>query len=179
MMAEAVRHGGCARNLVGAERSRDRGWKDISLARVWRMPEKRGRHAKILAQHFVWRMLEPVGKQEGVVFVEVAIIKDQKEFAAVRTESLNGVGNARWKIPEIADAYIVDEVVPFRIDGGNTGGAVKHVGPLSGLVPMQLAHATGVEPHIHAGHTLGNAQLALRHLTGPTARRQPHMRIGK
>jgi hypothetical protein len=92
MMAEAVLHGGCARNLVGAERSRDRGCEDVSLARVWRMPKKRGRHAKILAQHFVWRMLEPVGDQEGIVFVEVAIIKDQKEFAAVRTESLNGVG---------------------------------------------------------------------------------------
>src|ERR1700736_3157917 len=116
MMAEAVRHGGCTRNLVGAERSRDRGCEDVSLARVRRMPEKRGRHAKILAQHFVWRMLEPVGDQEGIVFVEVAIIKDQKEFAAVRTKSLNGVGSACWKIPEIADANIVDEVVPFRID---------------------------------------------------------------
>src|SRR5207253_5123390 len=116
----------------------------------------------------------PIGNQEGVVFVEVAIVKDQKEFAAVRSESLNGVGSTGWKIPEIADAHIVDEIVPFRIDGGNTGGAVKHVGPLSGLVPMQLAHATGVDPHIYACHTLRNGQFALRHLTGPTARRQPN-----
>jgi len=72
------------------------------------MPEKRGGDAEILAQHFVRRMLEPVGDQEGVVLVEVAIIKDQKEFATVRVESLNGVGNARRKIPVSGDSERID-----------------------------------------------------------------------
>ena len=54
-------------------------------------PKNEAATPKFLPEHFVRRMLEPVGDQEGIVFVEVAIIKDQKEFAAVRTEPLNGV----------------------------------------------------------------------------------------
>jgi len=87
------------------------------------------------------------------------------------------VWNARREEPKIADADIIDEVAPLRVDGGDAGGAVKHVRPLRRLVPMQLANAAGVEPHIHAGHRLGHAELARRHLTGPAARLQAHMRV--
>ena len=55
--------------------------------------------------------------------------------------------------------------------------AVEHVGPLGGLVPMQLAHAAGIEPHVDAGDVLGNAELAHRHLPGPAARLQTHMGV--
>jgi hypothetical protein len=44
---------------------------------------------------------------------------------------------------------------------------------------MQFAHAAGVEPHVHAGDILGDAELARRHLTRPPARLQSHMRVGK
>jgi hypothetical protein len=44
-------------------------------------------------------------------------------------------------------------------------------------VPMQLAHATGVEAHVHAGDVLRDAKLALRDLPGPATRLDPDMRI--
>src|SRR6266480_1411722 len=141
-VAEALRYGGDAGNFVRAERSWDGGWEDVALARVRGMPEKRSRYAKILGKHLVRYVLEPVGDQERVFFVKVAIVKDQKEFAAVWIETLDRVWNPRREKPEIADADIVDEVAPLRVDGGNAGGAVKHVRPLGGLVPMHLAHAT-------------------------------------
>ncbi len=57
--------------------------------------------------------------------------------------------------------------------------AVKHVGPFGRLMPMQLAHAAGVQPHVHAGNGLGDAQLAHGNLAGPAAGLQPHMSVGK
>jgi hypothetical protein len=42
---------------------------------------------------------------------------------------------------------------------------------------MQLTHAAGVEAHVHAGHALGDAELARRYLPGPAAAGQPHMGI--
>ncbi len=58
------------------------------------MAEQRSRGVEILAQYVVRHVLEPVADQEGVVFVEVAVVEHQEEFAAVRTETLNGVRNA-------------------------------------------------------------------------------------
>ena len=85
--------------------------------------------------------------------------------------------NAGGEIPEIADADIVDEIAPLRIDRGDSRRTVKHVGPFAGLVPMQLAHAAGVEAHVHAGDVLGNAKLTHRHLAGPAAELEPHVGI--
>src|ERR1700730_2237510 len=66
--------------------------------------------------------------------------------------------NARCEIPEIADADVIDEVVPLSVDGGDAGAAVKHVGPFGSLVPMQFANAAGIQTHVHAGNVLGNTE---------------------
>ena len=42
---------------------------------------------------------------------------------------------------------------------------------------MQLAHATRVQAHVHAGNVLGDAEFARRHLPGPTARLQSDVGI--
>ena len=171
--------GGRARDLVAAERPRNRSGEDVALAGVGRVAERRGRHAEVLGQHVVRRVLEPVADQEGVVFVEVAVVEHQQELAAVRPEALDRMRNARREIPEIADAHVVDEVAPLRIDGGNARGAVEHVGPLRRLVPVQFAHAAGVEAHVHAGDGRRDAELAHGHLSRPPAGFQPHMRVGE
>jgi hypothetical protein len=178
-VTEALRRGSCARDLVGAKRSRHWGREDIELAGVGRVAERRGRRAEILGQHVVRRMLEPVADQERVVLIEVAVIEHQKEFGAIGIKALDRVRNARREIPEIADPHVIDEVSPFGVDGGDAGLAVKHVGPLGGLVPMHLTHTAGIEPHVHTGDILGNAELARGHLTGPAARLQPHVRVGE
>src|ERR1700694_1829959 len=120
-------------------------------------------------------MLEPVAQQEGVVFVEIAIVKDQQEFAAVRIEALYRVRNTLREIPEISDAYVNDEILPLSVDRGDAGGAVKHVGPFRSLVPMQFTYASGVQAHVYAGEVLGNTEFSLRDLTGPATGFLPHM----
>lgn len=73
------------------------------------------------------------------------------------------------KIPKIAHAHIVDEVAALRIDRRDVGAAAQHSGPLGGLVPMQLAHAAGIQAHVDAGDGRGDRQLPLGHLTRPAA----------
>ena len=68
---------------------------------------------------------------------------------------------------------------PCASTRGDARAAVQHVGPFGSLVPMQLAYAAGVQPHVHAGDVLGDAKLARGHLAGPAAGLQPHVRIGE
>ena len=87
------------------------------------------------------------------------------------------MGNAAGEIPEIADADIVDKIAPLRVDRRDAGRSIEHVGPFRLLVPVQLAYATSVQPHVHAGDGLRNRELASRDLAGPTAARLAHMRV--
>src|SRR2546429_5734013 len=135
-VAEALRDGGGAGNFVRAERSWDGGWKDVALAWVGGMPEKRGGYAKVPAEHLGRYVLEPVGDQERVFFVKVAIVKHQEEFAAVWIETLDGGGNPRWEKPKVTNAHAITEVPPLRVDGRDARVPVQHVRPLGGLVPM-------------------------------------------
>src|SRR6476660_4413729 len=119
------------------------------------------------AQHLIWRVLEPIGDEKGIVFVEIAIIEHQQKFTPVRIESLDRMWNSRREIPQVADTYIVDEISAFRVDCGDARRPIEHVSPFGSLVPMQLAHAASIQAHVHAGNVLGNAELAACHLAGP------------
>ena len=178
-MTEGLRHWVRAHELVGTERTGDRRFENVELARVGRMSEQRRRHAEILGQNLGRDMLEPVAQQKRVVLVEVAIIEDEEEFAAVGTEALDRMGNAAGEIPEIADADVVDKVPALRVDRRDAGRAVEHVRPFRLLVPMKLADPAGIQPHVHAGDRFRHAKLSRSHLTGPAATRLPNMRIGE
>ena len=175
-MAETFRHRRRAGDLVGIERPRKRRREDVELARVGHVGEGGSVHAEILGQHVGRHVLDPVTEQEGVVLVEIAVVEHQQKLGAVGTQALNRMRDAWREIPQVADADVVDEIAALRIDRGDARGAVEHVGPFGGLVPMQLAHAAGIEPHVDAGDILGNAKLAHRHLPGPAARLQAHVR---
>jgi hypothetical protein len=45
--------------------------------------EQRSRHAEVLTQDLGRHVLEPVAEQKRAVLVEVAVVKDEEEFAAV------------------------------------------------------------------------------------------------
>jgi hypothetical protein len=179
VMAEGLRNRFGAHELIRAERTRDRHLEDVKLARVGRVSEQIRRHAKILAENIGRRMLEPVAEQKRAVLVEVAIVEDEEEFASVRTKPLDRMGNAAGKIPEIADADVVDKVAALLIDRRYAGRSVKHVGPFRLFVPVKLADTAGVEPHVHPGDRFRNAKLARSDLPRPTAARLPHMRVGE
>ena len=158
-MTEGLRHRVCAHELVGTERTGDRRFENVELARVGRVSEQRRRQAEVLAQNLGRNVLEPVAEQKRAVLVEVAIIEDEEEFAAVGTEALDRMGNAAGEIPEIADADVVDKVTALRVDRRDARRSVKHVGPFRLLVPVKLTDAARVQSHVHAGDCFRNAKL--------------------
>src|SRR5258708_34235941 len=103
------------------------------------MPEQRRRNTEIFAEHFGRRMFEPIGDQEGVVFVEIAVVEYQKEFTTVRTESLDGMRNAGGEIPQIADAHRINEIPPLRLDGREARTALNTVGPFRAVMTVEFA----------------------------------------
>ena len=143
-MAERVGHRHGAGEAIIGERPRHRQRENVELARIRHVAEVRRRRAEILAEHVRRHVLEPVAEQEGVVLGEAAIVEHQQELAAVGAEPLDRVRDAFGEVPEVADADVVDELAALLVDRGDAGAAVEHVGPLGGLVPMQLAHAAGV-----------------------------------
>src|SRR5947209_1508702 len=58
-------------------------------------------------------MSEPVGDEEGLVLGEVAVVEDQQELAAL-LQPLDRVRDARWEVPQVSLANVVDEVAPLR-----------------------------------------------------------------
>ena len=92
-VTQGLRHGSRARNLVGAERSWYRSRKNVTLTRVGSLAKKCGGDTKIFGQHIIGRVFEPIGDQESIVLVEVAVVEYEKELGAVRIEALNGVWN--------------------------------------------------------------------------------------
>src|ERR1700691_3461544 len=89
------------------------------------------------------------------------------------------MGNAPVKIPESADADVVDKVTALRVNRGDAGRSEEHVGPLRLLMPVKLADAARVQPHVHAGDCFRNAKLPRGDLPRPAAARLPDMRIGE
>src|SRR6195256_6133781 len=85
--------------------------------------------------------------------------------------------NARWKIPEIADADVISKILPLRVDGCDAGAAVQHKGPFGSLVPMHFSNAASIQAHVHASEALGKTEFSHGSLTGPAAGCQPHMRV--
>ncbi len=122
-------------------------------------------------------MLDPIGEQESVVLVEIAVVEHEQKFRAVRIETLDRMRDTGPEIPQIADADVVDEIAPVGVDRGDARRAGEHVGPFGGLVPMQLTNAAGIEPHVHAGNVFGDAEFARRDLPGPAGGFEAHVRV--
>src|SRR5258705_4484540 len=178
-VAVAMRYGCGSGSPVGRQWSRNRSGKNITVFWVGRMAEQRGGNAKVLSQHLIRYVLKPVTDQEGIVFVEVAVIKDQEKLGTVRIKALDRMRNARREKPPITHTDIINKSSSLRVDRGDARLSVEHVSPLRGLVPMQFTYSTGVQTHVHAGDILRDAELTGGHLTGPAARLQSHMRVGK
>src|SRR4029077_13619555 len=133
----------------------------------WHVCESLLADTKIL-RHDVRRCVRhPVGEKHGLVFREVAVIKDKQEFAAVGSESLDRMGNARGKKPKLVLFDVGDKALSICINASDPRGAIKHECPLCSGVPMQFADPTRSEPHVHAGKTLGDCKFALSDFAGP------------
>ena len=120
-MAEGLRDGRRAQQLVLAQRGGNGRLEDVKFARIRRMTEQGCGHAKVFAEHFGRDVLDPIAQQECVVLVEISIVENQQEFASVGTETLNRMWNATGKIPEIADADVIDKVSPVGVNSRDAG----------------------------------------------------------
>src|SRR5262249_23309616 len=78
----------------------------------------------------------------------------EKELAAVRPQSLDGVRVPGRKEPEVAVSDVTDEDRPIRIQDGHSRFAIKHEGPFVGGMPVQFAIASRSQTHGHACHVL-------------------------
>ena len=65
-------------------------------------------------------MSEPVADQKRAVFRKIAVIEGQQELTTVGIKTLNGVGDTRREVPKITLFDVIDEVLPLRIDGGDS-----------------------------------------------------------
>ena len=70
--------------------------------------------------------------------------------------------NTGGEIPKVAWSDVGDEIMAVGVDRGDARGAVKHERPFGLLMPMQLTHAAGIEPHVDARDGGRDRQLALR-----------------
>ena len=91
-----------------------RGGEYIELAWVGRVGERRGRQAEVLGKNLGRHVLEPVAQKECVVLVEITIIEDQEKFATIWLKTLDGVRNARRKIPKVSHSYLIDKSAGHR-----------------------------------------------------------------
>src|SRR6266852_7683245 len=114
-------------------------------------------------------MRHPFRDKECIVFRKHALIEDQEELASVWHKALDGMRIARWEIPQIALAHVVDKDCSIRIQYRDAGISIEHDGPLIGCMPMQFAKAASRQAHVDARYVCGGRQFALRHLMGPAA----------
>jgi hypothetical protein len=88
-VAVALRYGCGSGNPVGRQWSWNRSGKNITVFWVGRMAEQRGGNAEVLSQHLLRYVLKPFTDQEGIVLVEIAVIKDQEKLGTVRIKALD------------------------------------------------------------------------------------------
>jgi hypothetical protein len=104
-------------------------------------------------------MADPVSDAKGGKLGEVTVIKDEDEVTLLITDSLNGMGVAARKEPDVART-VVDLTVAVRIEERDPAPAGNHIGPLGGSgVPVQLAQPTGHEAHRNSSDPLGDRKL--------------------
>ena len=73
------------------------------------------------------------------------IVKRENGMTWRRTEGLNRVTVAFWKIPEIARAEIHDFGLPCGVDYRHLAMSFDDIGPLGGIMPMHFAGAARIE----------------------------------
>src|SRR6266403_2413572 len=110
-----------------------------------------------------------VAQQQRLRLRELTVLEHEHEFATVGIKALDRVRDPAGKKPKIVLVHIGDKALAVRVNRGNPRRPVKHEGPLTGRVPMQLPDASGGEPHVHARQLLGNWQFPNSHLTRPSA----------
>ena len=124
-------------------------------------------------------MVQPVGQQERLELVEVAVVEDQQELAAILAQALNRVRYAAREQPEISFVHVFHERPALLIDCRDARAAGRHIGPLGAHMPVQFADAAGDQTHLHASHLLRQREVAHRHLASPAARLDAFVRHGK
>src|SRR6266566_9567354 len=110
-----------------------------------------------------------VAQQHRLRLGKLTVVEHEHEFATVGIEALNRVRDPAWEKPKIVFLHIGDKTLAVRVNRRNPRRPVKHEGPLTGGVPVQLPDASGGEPHVYARQGLGDGQFPNSHLARPSA----------
>jgi hypothetical protein len=73
--------------------------------------------------------VQPVGQKEGLEFIEIAIVENENELAAVRLKALDRMRNPSGEESHITLANVLNKGSSFLIHSGDARGARNHVGP--------------------------------------------------
>jgi len=125
--------------------------------------------AEVLGEDVERGVGEPVGEQEGVGFGLRAVVEDDDELCAIRSETLQRVRESRREEPQVALVDVFDARHAGAAERGDAAAAACHERPLGGLVPVQLADPACLEVHVDPGDLVGDREVGLRDLTGPAA----------
>jgi hypothetical protein len=93
-------------------------------------------------------MPNPIGDTECAELRKIAVVKDQNEMGWIVAETLEHMGVATWKVPDVARVEVIRLCLTSRIDHRSTNAPLEHEGPLGGSsMPVKLAHHAGLELH--------------------------------
>src|SRR5215472_17409767 len=128
-MAERRRWRSRADDPIRGERAGHFRLKDIKLF-LGDIGEGAFGYAEILCEYGIRDVREKVGNQEGLVFVEVAIVEDQQELRPLALESLERVWDAAGKVPDVTFAQIIQKGMTVLVDRSDPHPAFDHEAPL-------------------------------------------------
>lgn len=137
------------------------------------------RNAEVLCQNALGSQTHPVGKQEGRVLGEVAVVKDEEEFCAIGRKTLERVRVARGEVPEVALLKVVYKATALGVECSDADLAFEHVGPFGLLVPMEFTNDAFLEAHVDTSKLLGSTELTNGGFTGPAAFFNADVRVCK
>lgn len=141
--------------------------------------EELGGEMEVFGNNGLWCVGKPIGQDEGGLLRKATVIKNEKKFGTVLTETLERMRYAAGEVPEIALLEVVDEVAAFVVKSSNANLSFKDVCPLGLLVPVKLTNNSLVKSHVDAGQLNASGQLANGSLSSPAALLNARVRVRK
>ena len=122
-------------------------------------------------------MSDPVRNAKRAELGEIAVIEDQDEMRRLVAETLEHMGVAARKVPNVARCKIIRFSLTRWVNHCRTNAAFEDECPLGcSRVPVKLAHYAGLELHRHTSDSFRDRQLLDRRVL---ARAVPdHLSLG-
>src|SRR5919199_3093922 len=128
-----------------------RTFREVHLA-LWKTCDILFRESQVSCDYRPWSMGHPVSNAESVVLREVPVVEGEDKVTFAGSTPLYRVTITPWEIPHVPRTEIVGSRIATRMQNSRAAVSRDYVRPLSRVcVPVQLAQATRLKAHRHAG----------------------------